>query len=279
MNTCLACKNKTSTERCNSAPITGLAYCGTHARSKNPRIWSVVNDIDKRVIQISKVWRGYRIRRLLKLAGPGVLKRSVCHNEEELVLLEDRHSVHPLNYFAFEDGGMVWWFDVRSMIGCLNSALVPTNPYTRQPLGIDARFRLRMLYKYRVNNRLPTVYSPVPKRPLHDLIQCQWMRVCQILHENGFEDAHPNTFAGIPAAMSLYYFLMLMRAEMTDIARTHPKCSRYRRFASILRREMETFGLTGAPHLQIATALIIMLNDVGDAFPVCAAIVRSAAGL
>jgi hypothetical protein len=275
MNTCLACKNKTSIERCKLAPITGLAFCGVHARSKKPRIWSVVNDVDKYAVRISKVWRGYRIRRLLKLAGPGVLKRSACHNEEELVLLEDARSVHPLNYFAFEEGGKVWWFDVRSMIGCLNSGLIPTNPYTRQPLGIDTRFRLRMLYKYRINNRLPTVHEAAPRRSINDLIQYQWMRVCQILHENGFEDLHPNTFVSIPSPMTLYYFLILMREELSEIAKTHLKCSRYRRFASIMRREMETFGLVSSPYIQVATSLIIILNDVGDVFPVCAAIVRS----
>ena len=147
MNTCLACKNKTSTDRCNLTSIKGLAFCGIHARSKVPRIWSVVNDIDKHVTLISKVWRGYRIRRLLKLAGIGVLKRSLCHNDEELVLLEDRNSVSPLDYFSFQEGDKVWWFDIRSMIGCLNATFVPTNPYTRQPLTVDTRYRLRMLYK------------------------------------------------------------------------------------------------------------------------------------
>ncbi len=274
MNTCTACKNKTSNDRCTSISITGLAFCGIHARSKSPRIWSVVNDIDKKVTLISKVWRGYRIRRLLKLAGPGVLRRSMCHNDEELVLLEDKTRVHPLDYFAFQENDKIWWFDIRSMIGCLNSKLIPTNPYTRQRLSMDTRYRLRALYKYRIHNRLPTLHETRKGRSLQDLTEYQWMRVCQILHENGFEDYTPNTFLSMPP-ISLYYFMLILRMQLYDIPAAQLKTSRYQRFIRILKRELELFRTTNTPHLQTATALMILLNDMDDAFNVCSAIVQS----
>jgi hypothetical protein len=39
--------------------------CGKHVKSKYPRLWNVVNNIDKNVILISKIWKGYFIRKKL----------------------------------------------------------------------------------------------------------------------------------------------------------------------------------------------------------------------
>ena len=122
-----ACKNKKSTDRCQSKSLIGLSFCGHHVKSKDVRIWHIVNKVDAKVTLISKLWRGYTIRRLLKLAGPGVLNRSRCHNEEELVLAEPKEKIHPLDYFAFEEDGKVWWFDIRSLISLFRSSLNPTN--------------------------------------------------------------------------------------------------------------------------------------------------------
>lgn len=274
MNLCLACKNKSSTERCTRLSIRGLAFCGTHARCKIPRLWANVHGLNDQITQITKVWRGYRVRRLLRLAGPGVLRRSVCHNDEELVLLEDRHSVSPLDYFAFEENGKVWWFDVRSMIGCLNSTLVPMNPYTRQPLSMDTRFRLRLLYKYRIQNRLPTLHQPIPKRPAHEVMEYQWMRVCQVLHENGFDDFLPNMFLAL-SPTKLYYFLLFLRIEIAAIANGHLPGSRYRRFTTFLSRDIDSYDITMRPHIQVATTIMVMYNTVEDMFPICVAVRRS----
>jgi hypothetical protein len=80
---CASCKNKKSNERCASKPLKGMVLCGKHAKSKNLRLWKNVNGLDDKARLIQKIWRGYSIRHWLKIAGPGVLNRAVCHNNEE----------------------------------------------------------------------------------------------------------------------------------------------------------------------------------------------------
>jgi hypothetical protein len=191
--------------------------------------------------------------------------------------METVQSVHPLDYFSFEEGGKVWWFDIRSMIGCLNASFIPLNPYTRKPLSIDTRHRLRMLYKYRIHNRLSTLHETIQRQ---SLAEYQWMRVCQILYENGFEDYTPEIFTSIePRSIYFMFLLTFIRSELYQIALTHTRGSKYYRFAQLLKHEIHTLGMTTPPSVQLATTLMILLNDVEDAFHVCAAIARSVARL
>ena len=87
---CASCKNKTTLERCPSQAIKGLLFCGKHAKTKVKRLWADLNNGKKYAILLQKVWRGYFIRKRLKLAGEGVLNRKDCHNTEELVTLDDK---------------------------------------------------------------------------------------------------------------------------------------------------------------------------------------------
>ena len=94
---CASCKNKQSKDRCPNSAIKGLKFCGIHSRIKSPRMWIDVNDVQSKVTIISKVWKGYSIRKNLKLAGEGVLKRGICNNTCEIVSLEDISTVDPLD--------------------------------------------------------------------------------------------------------------------------------------------------------------------------------------
>lgn len=267
MNTCFSCKNKTSTDRCTVPCIPGLAFCGRHVRSKRPRLWTVINRVDEKALLIQRMWKGYMVRHRLKLAGPGVLKRSLCHNEEELVLLEDAKSVHPFDYFSFEEGGKVWWFDVRSIIGCLNSSLVPSNPYTRQPLSMDVRTRLRTVYKYRLRNKLRTTH-PGPVKPIPELLEFQWLRLSQILAENGFEDARPALFNRLNKTQ-LYILLSYISRDMRELASEHPKTSMRHRYARSLKREYDLFYEFTNPRLQFSIVMVNILHHSVDPYPVC----------
>jgi hypothetical protein len=84
-----------------------MILCGKHAKVKNLRLWKDVNNLDDKAVIIQKVWRGHSVRDWLRIAGPGVLNRSVCHNDEELVTMDEKKSVNPFDYFAFEEGGKV----------------------------------------------------------------------------------------------------------------------------------------------------------------------------
>ena len=268
MNQCIACKNNDSYERCPTETISGLSFCGRHVRSKSARIWHVVNNLDDKITKISKVWRGYAVRRLLKLAGPGVLKRSMCHNDEELVTFETKDRLYPLDYFSFKEDEKVWWFDIRSIISCLNSSLIPLNPYTRTPLSIETRQRLRHLYRYRVYYRKPIYHNHPANKSHSELLDFQWMRICQHLAENGFEDVHPNHFLTLDRK-HLYTLLVFITRDMKALTTEHPKSSKRYRYYAILKREQEYFNSFQSPFLHFANLFLMLLNDSVEPYNLC----------
>lgn len=265
---CSACKNKTSTDQCTARSIAGLSVCGRHARSASVRYWHVVNKLDERVAKIQKVWRGYRVRYVLSLAGPGVLKRAACHNDEELVSMESKSSVHPFNYFAFEESGKVWWFDFRSILGFINRQLTPVNPYTRQPLSIGTRNRLREMYRYRYHNRLQLNHPDQGARTAQQQTEFYWTRICQTLHENGFEDIHPDIFLSLSPYV-LHTFLALLTDEVRMFAAQHPKTSRRYRYHRLLKTNRDMFSGFKNPSMQLAAVVLTILVDMQSPYEFC----------
>ena len=268
MSVCISCKNQKSKERCENRAINGLTFCGKHVRSPVKRLWHVVNELDVKASLIQKVWRGYTVRFRLKLAGPGVLKRALCHNDEDIVSFESKEKQHPFDFFSFEEDGRVWWFDVLSMLGCLNSNLHPTNPYTRQSLSIDTRRRLRAIYKYRIHNRLPIVHQPSVKRNYEELIEHQWMKIVQVVHENGFEDVHPNHFMAL-GKTQLFILLNYMVNDMSALAMEHPKTSRRYRWLAAIKRERDMFNMNPHGRIQVPTLIISLLNSMNEEYHLC----------
>ena len=268
MSLCVSCKSQSSTDRCPNKAITGLTFCGKHVRAPVKRLWHVVNDLDTKATLIQKVWRGYTVRFRLQLAGPCVLKRTGCHNDEDIVTFETKDKQHPFEFFSFEEDGKVWWFDVLSILGCLNANLHPTNPYTRQPLSSDTRNRLRSLYRYRIHNRLPIVHQPATKKNHTELIEHQWMKVVQILHENGFEDVHPNHFMSL-SKNQLFILLNYLVNDMSVLAMEHPKTSRRYRWLVAIKRERDTFNVSPYFRIQIPTLFLSLLNSMTEGYHFC----------
>lgn len=268
MSTCISCKSKDSNDRCPNRVILGLQFCGKHVRAPVKRLWHVENDLDRRATSIQKVWRGYNVRYRLSLAGPGVLRRSLCHNDEDVVTFESKISQHPFEYFAFEEDGKVWWFDILSILGCLNSSLLPTNPYTRQPLSTDIRIRLRANYKYRIHNRLPLCHQPMAKRNMEELMELQWMKVCQVMHENGFEDVHPNHFMSLDNNQ-LLILLNYLERDVASLAMDHPLTSKRYRWAAAIKRECLNFEQIAHGKYRVPSLLNSLFNSMNDPYPFC----------
>ena len=146
---CNSCKNKNSTERCGSPALKNLQFCGKHVKSKTPRLWSVVNSAGDSAVKIQKVWRGWIVRYLHDLSGPGVLKRSLCHNEDDVITAEDK--VHPSNYFAFHEDGKVFWFDFHQFQN--------RNHLVYNPLLFSINFREKILNSYNHLNILSNIFE------------------------------------------------------------------------------------------------------------------------
>ena len=269
MEACMSCKSQTSNDRCTSSRIKGLMLCGRHVKSKSVRLWHIVNNLDPKVTLISKMWRGYAVRIRLRRAGPGVLKRSLCHNDEELVTMESKDKYNPFDFFSFQEGDNVWWFDVRSIIACLNSSMAPLNPYTRQPLSMETRQRLRTVYNHRIFKRLPTSHSP-QKYILQEILDRTWLKVCQVLQENGFEDADPRMFSRLSRS-DLLVILGFLVVDMKILADEHPKSSKRHRYHATLKRELDVSFATShrTVQLQVSNLIVHIMNDMVEVYPFC----------
>lgn len=217
---CTSCRNKSSTERCSNNALPGISLCGTHARVKSPRLWNIVNDIDKKITLISKTWKGYFVRKMLALSGPGVIKRSICNNEDELVSLEPISKLNAIDYFGFEENGKVYGFDIKTIIQITLSSLTPINPYTRQELKINDRKRLREIYGYRLRNKLELSYPNNQARTVDSILVKRWTQICQIAEENGFFNINPDLFLSLNKTQ-LYIFLSMIHNDLKTWSAEH----------------------------------------------------------
>jgi hypothetical protein len=200
---CLSCKNKNSIERCKRKALNDLKFCGIHVRSKNKKCWIIAHNLDEKLTKVQALFRGWIVRDSLNLGGPGVLKKSERHNEEDLVTADQ---VLPTDYFGFEESGKIFWFDVRTIYQWCAQNLEPTNPYTKVALKIEDRKRLKKLVARREFLGLRVYHDPKFFKEC-DQTKFLFYQIIQILNEN--------LFAEIPES----YFFLLNEFQLVDLSR------------------------------------------------------------
>lgn len=271
MPLCSACKNTKSNDRCLNNSLRGVIFCGVHARMKNPRIWAKVNGFDSKAIKIQKLWKGYLVRKRLQLAGPGVLKRSLCNNEDELITFESIKSVDPLDYFGFEENGKIYGFDIRSIVDALHRT--GANPFTRQLLTIECRTRIRQIYGYRLRHRLQNYYEHNMLKTSDALVRNRWTQVCQIIEENGFFNVDPNVFLALNKSQ-LYVFLNMILNDLQIWAAEHKSsASRRYKYLTWVKTAITKFYNRVEPihyySFNVAGTLCVLLYDCVDSYNIC----------
>jgi hypothetical protein len=271
MPQCGCCKNILSTLRCPHDALTGLRFCGKHSRSKNPKLWADVNNTEPKAILIQKIWRGYFIRNILRLSGPGVLKREVCSNTEELFTFDEKEKLYPLDYFAFEENGKIYWFDIRTMIQCMDNSTELKNPYTRQDMSSESRKRLHKLYIYRVRRKLSISHTELPFRTLDQILTHRFTHISHVLQAYDFFDVNPNTFMSLGPLKVRFYVMLLIEQfqEWSDeqkIANTQR-----RKFVNYLCNVAEKFhNIDYGQYLYVlSSVLLFILYDSKDPFQPC----------
>jgi len=278
MTTCVSCKNKTSNDRCENKPLKGLILCGKHVRVKNLRLWKDVNNLDSKVVLIQKLWRGYLVRSWLCMSGPGVLKRSVCHNEDEIVTLDEKDKVNPFDYIGFEENSKVFWFDVRSLVEICKGTLKPTNPYTREPLSVNTRQRLRKICIRRYSRKISNYHNQHPNLSFDQKLESQWMYICQILEENSFFDVSPMYFISL-SRIQLFIFISFIYKDMLAWASEHKsRDSRRYMYLSRIKKVVRAYGPRVSSQILgycIAVTLAGILNDCVENYPLCFMIMSS----
>jgi hypothetical protein len=200
---CESCRNKNSDKRCSRKALKNLRFCGIHSKTKHKRVWTEIHKIDIKIIKVQALFRAWILRDTLKLCGPGVLSNKYRHNEEDLVTAD---KVHPLDYFAIRESDKIFWFDVRTIYQWCSQNLEPTNPYTKVPLTIDDRKRLRRLCARREFFNKPVYHDPLYFKNC-DQVKFLLYQIIQILNENLF------------AEITEPYFFELTEFQFLDFSR------------------------------------------------------------
>lgn len=272
MNQCVSCKNINSAERCPLKSLTGIPFCGKHAKMKKHKLWVEPEHLSVNAIKIQKLWRGYSVRHYLELAGKGVLKRSLCHNEEEVNSLEDKHRQHPFEYFSFEESGKLWWLDVRSMYEWSVQQTKPSNPYTRQDLSREdcARFReLLVLRKIRKWSNEHNLEKDFPSK-----FSDKWMRICQEIEEKTFTEINP-IFFGTMSRNTMYVFTRMILQDVTAWRNEKPHGPKSRRAKYVYwlwncaKKQVTNVNTPIQNSYFLAGTLLNILMDCKESYPVC----------
>ena len=249
MQQCAALRNKKSTDQCGSTALLGHTVCGVHARCKTVHYWADANrDKINRFVKVQALYRGWRVRHVLTLAGPGVLRRGECVNDEDLATFEHKNKQEPFNYFGLVEDGRVWWFDFSTAWECLTRTVSPKNPYTQTPIGHSDLARLRTFHLYRRRHQMSV---PPPARDLKENIVRRWTILSQIFRGFGFEDVHPEQFANLTRENLRVAFRFLS----DDVRAMHRP---NRRLIALVARGIEYSATSSVNSLNIMT---IMLTD------------------
>jgi hypothetical protein len=227
--------------------------------------------MEPKAILIQKIWRGFFIRRLLKLAGPGVLKREVCSNTEEVFSFDEKHEVHPFDYFAFEENGKVYWFDVRTMLQTMSTSTDLKNPYTREDLSSETRKRIHQLYIYRLRRKLPISHTEPPLRTIHEILTHRFIHVSHVLQANDLFDVNPNTFMALGPIGVRFYTMKLIELfkEWSDEKPT--PISNRKKYVDYLQNIFARFqNIEYNQYLYVlSSVLLFILYDSKDPFQPC----------
>lgn len=272
---CAAVRKRGSLSQCEAAALRGHALCGRHARCKAPVLWADLHRSRGTTVEnIQALARGWLVRRRLALAGPGVLSRKGLGNDEDLFTCEVKDKQHPLEYFAFEDNGKIWWFDFPTFWQWCSRTYVPINPYTNTPLSSEVRKRLRELWYTRLHLR---IQLPTEAPTYIERLQQRWNILSQTFRDNGFEDVHPAHFLDLSKSDYLSMFVLLE----PDIETVFPETDPFRRRAVLLckRGKSSAVALQSNQYiLQSAYTLMILLGLHKDpytmAFSILSAIFR-----
>lgn len=262
---CASCKNSSSTDQCPNTVLPSLQFCGKHVKIKSPRIWAEVNNINPKVVKIQQIWKGYFLRKQLEYAGPGVLNRCVCQNDDELISLESKEKHDPLDYFSFEENGKIWWFSISTVVRIVFETMKPLNPYTRQAISIETRKRLRDLCRLKHIQISYTGSSGI------------WRQVCQILEENGFESVNPILFQSLSRPQYMT-FLILLRNDIEALQSDSPKNLFYSKVLAIIRHVLKKYtpfcGQTDAS-MKTGVLLYNCIRKIQNPYPLCFAIMSA----
>jgi hypothetical protein len=268
---CESVRKKGSDERCKNKCLKNLKFCGKHIKIKSPILWKPKEIENISTIKIQKIWRGYMVRNYFKLCGPGIFKRSLCCNDEEIVTFESKESQCPFDFFSFEESGKIWWFSLDSSIKIFSQVLSPINPYTKVQLKISDRKRFRDLcdISYIRNGNKQ-------KTDINEKINL----IIQIMEENLFPDIDTLIFKNISKINLLIFTLNFHRNltiwETESKLKTEIRLICIKIIDSCIKSQQNLITINRDFLLfQTLSALIFIMRHFKNKYPICFMIVSA----
>lgn len=121
-----------------------------------------------RAQKIQKVFRGWIIRNLIKLKGPGLKNPGICVNDKDFVTMEPLNEISVSNFYSYKDSkDFIYGFDIASLIHIIKSNNKLQNPYNREKINqqmtdqIKKVYRLTFLVFPDFRNENQPLYNPV----------------------------------------------------------------------------------------------------------------------
>jgi hypothetical protein len=133
---------------------------------------------------------------------------------------------------------------------------------------METRHRLREMYNYRYHNRIQLNHPDQGRRTEQQQTEFYWTRICQILHEHGFEDMTPNTFLSLSPYM-LHLLISLFTNEVRMFAAQHPKTSRRYKYHRLLKTNRDLFMNFKNQSMQLAAILLTIIVDMQQPYEFC----------
>ena len=92
----------------------------------------------KNIVLIQSIFRMYLVKLTIKLRGPALFDRDICHNETDFYTLEPIKNIDFLNFFSYKDKkNFIYGFDITSLLILLKKPGPITNPYNRDVIEFE----------------------------------------------------------------------------------------------------------------------------------------------
>lgn len=269
MAQCLACKRKDSVDRCLNKSLTNFMYCGRHIKIKDVKPWIAWRPVLlHHIVRIQAIWRGYLTRKPLRLAGVGVLKRSICINDDEIITMESKERIHPYDFFSLEEDGKVWFFDQKTIFQWAQKDLVIRNPYTRKQLSNVDTCRIRKLYVWRRRQKMDVFHDAPIETTTHEKRDKRWMRVVQIMREAGHQ-IHPEHFISFNYPQMAAFINSFVEDLRWWTNEKPGRPIKYFRWMLNIRNMMHTYHSNVDLSSDLACILLTILLDVPNIQHIC----------
>jgi SAP domain len=102
-----------------------------------------------RAQKIQRVFRGWIIRNLMKMKGPGLKNPGVCTNDKDFVTMEPLKEIPLSNFYSYKDSkDFIYGFDIASLMHIIKSNSKLQNPYNREKINQQMIDQIKKVYRH-----------------------------------------------------------------------------------------------------------------------------------